>query len=99
MGKPAVPGSPQPNPTRTAWIAAMPAVFVVLWSTGFIGARLGLPYAEPFTFLLVRFVAVIALLTVVAIAFRAPWPTDLATFTRERMDWDGELGTQSSNSR
>ncbi|MFK7944940.1 MAG: DMT family transporter [Paracoccaceae bacterium] len=30
-------------------------VFVVLWSTGFIGAKLGLPYAEPMTFLALRF--------------------------------------------
>ena len=32
----------------------MPAIFVVLWSTGFVGAKYGLPYAEPFTFLLWR---------------------------------------------
>ena len=31
-------------------LSAMPAVFVLLWSTGFIGAKFGLPYAEPFTF-------------------------------------------------
>lgn len=31
-----------------------PAIFVLLWSTGFIGAKLGLPYAEPFTFLALR---------------------------------------------
>ncbi|MBC7905814.1 MAG: DMT family transporter [Rhodospirillaceae bacterium] len=54
----------------------MPAVFVVLWSTGFIGAKFGLPYAEPFTFLSLRFVAVIALLGGVAVVMRAPWPND-----------------------
>ena len=78
MREPAIPESPpefpRPDPTRTPWVAAMPALFVLLWSTGFIGAKLGLPHAEPFTFLLVRFVAVIAVLTVVAIAGRAPWP-------------------------
>ena len=52
----------------------MPGVFVVLWSTGFIGAKFGLPYAEPFTFLSLRFIAVIALLAGVALATRAPWP-------------------------
>ena len=36
--------------------------FVLLWSTGFIGAKLGLPYAEPMTFLAVRFLIVSALL-------------------------------------
>jgi drug/metabolite transporter (DMT)-like permease len=74
MGEPTVPESPRPDPATTPLIAAMPAVFVLLWSTGFIGAKLGLPYAEPFTFLSVRFIAVIAALTVAAIAFRAPWP-------------------------
>ena len=32
-----------------------PALFVFFWSTGFIGAKFGLPYAEPFTFLFIRF--------------------------------------------
>lgn len=76
MGEPTVPESPRPDPATTPWITAMPVVFVLLWSTGFIGAKLGLPYAEPFTFLFVRFVAVIAALTVAAIAFRAPWPAN-----------------------
>jgi len=42
--------------------AAAPAVFVVLWSTGFIGAKLGLPYAEPATFLALRFALVCLIL-------------------------------------
>ena len=40
----------------------MPALFVLLWSTGFIGAKFGLPYAEPFTFLFIRFVFTLLLL-------------------------------------
>ena len=32
-----------------------PLLFVFLWSTGFIGAKYGLPYAEPLSFLLVRY--------------------------------------------
>ncbi|MDK9714705.1 MAG: DMT family transporter [Sulfuritalea sp.] len=51
-----------------------PVLFVFLWSTGFLGAKYGLPYAEPLTFLLVRFILVTMLMTCVAIAFRAPWP-------------------------
>lgn len=54
---------------------AFPLLFVLLWSTGFIGARLGLPHAEPLTFLLIRYVAVIAIMTLVAMLWRAPWPT------------------------
>ena len=64
-----------PMPSRLP-MAAMPAVFVLLWSTGFIGAKYGLPYAEPFTFLVLRFAAVILLLAAVAVLTRAPWPRD-----------------------
>jgi drug/metabolite transporter (DMT)-like permease len=49
-------------------------LFVMLWSTGFIGAKLGLPYAEPFTFLLIRFFLVTLIVFAWAIATRAPWP-------------------------
>lgn len=51
-----------------------PFLFVFLWSTGFIGAKYGLPYAEPLSFLLARYGFVIALMTIVALATRAPWP-------------------------
>ena len=51
-----------------------PFLFVFLWSTGFLGAKYGLPYAEPLTFLLVRYVLVIMLMTGMAIFFRAQWP-------------------------
>lgn len=51
------------------WRAA-PAVFVLLWSTGFVGARYGLPYAEPFTFLALRLLIAAALLGLAAVATR-----------------------------
>ena len=38
-----------------ALIRWMPAVFVLIWATGFIVARYGMPYAPPFTFLLLRY--------------------------------------------
>lgn len=55
------------------WV--FPALFVLLWSTGFIGAKLGLPYAEPFTFLELRFICVLALLLPLCWLTGAPWPT------------------------
>lgn len=59
-----------------AWISRFaPGLFVVLWSSGFIGAKFGLPYAEPFTFLLLRLCLVSSILVVAALAGRAPWPT------------------------
>lgn len=52
----------------------MPVLFVLLWSTGFIGAKFGLPYAPPLKFLLWRFAVVIVLMTGIALAMRATWP-------------------------
>lgn len=51
-----------------------PLLFVFLWSTGFIGAKYGLPYAEPLSFLLTRYGLVIALMLLIAFITRAPWP-------------------------
>ena len=58
----------------SAFNRAMPALFVLLWATGFIGAKFGLPYAPPLMFLSWRFILVIALMTLIALAMRAPWP-------------------------
>ncbi|WP_448205484.1 DMT family transporter [Azospirillum sp. sgz302134] len=59
---------------RPEWVRLMPGVFVLLWSTGFIGAKYGLPYAEPITFLLIRLGLVAVVLGLVALVTRAPWP-------------------------
>jgi drug/metabolite transporter (DMT)-like permease len=53
-----------------------PLLFVLLWSTGFLGAKLGLPHAAPLAFLLVRYLLVIALMGALAFVLRAPWPRD-----------------------
>ncbi len=58
--------------------ALFPPLFVVLWSTGFIAAKYGLPYAPPFTFLLLRFACLAVLMTAVALAMRAAWPASVA---------------------
>ena len=52
----------------------MPITFVLLWATGFVTAKFGLPYAEPITFLLWRCALVIVCMGALALAFRAPWP-------------------------
>ena len=62
-----------PAPPRGA--AFYPALFVLLWSTGFVAAKLGLPDAPPFSFLFVRFACVAALMTAVALATGARWPS------------------------
>lgn len=58
----------------------MPAVFVVLWATGFIGALYGLPYAEPATFLALRTGIVAIILGLVALVMHAPWPRSRSEF-------------------
>lgn len=63
-----------PTESRLSAAALMPAVFVFLWSTGFIGGKLGLPYAEPMTFLAIRFAIVAACLAALALVVGAPWP-------------------------
>jgi drug/metabolite transporter (DMT)-like permease len=73
---------PQPAPPSAILVRIVPAVFVLLWSTGFIGAKYGLPYAEPLTFLLLRFVCVTAILTAAALLLRSPWPKSWAVVGR-----------------
>ncbi|WP_437321847.1 DMT family transporter [Sorangium sp. So ce385] len=51
-----------------------PPLFVVIWSTGFIVARLVAPHAEPLTFLLVRYALAGLVLALVAVVARVPWP-------------------------
>lgn len=53
----------------------IPLLFVFLWASGFIGAKYGLPYAEPFTFLFVRLCIVSALLVAIITILKQPWPT------------------------
>lgn len=55
-------------------IRLAPAVFVFLWSTGWISARAAAPYADPLTFLATRFsIAAVAML-LLAVVLRADWP-------------------------
>jgi drug/metabolite transporter (DMT)-like permease len=62
------------NKTSLSWINYAPALFVLLWSTGFIGSRYALPYAEPFTLTVVRMMLVVSILSIISIITRAPWP-------------------------
>lgn len=59
-------------------ISAAPAIFVLLWSSGFIGGKFGLPYAEPMTFLFLRMAAVVVLIGLIVLATRPLWPGRVA---------------------
>ncbi len=64
------------NLDESAWVRAMPLVFVLIWSTGFIVAKFGLPYGPPLGFLAWRyFFSILCFLIWIALA-RARWPDD-----------------------
>lgn len=57
------------------FVLCAPTLFVFLWSTGYVGARFGLPYADPLTFTSARFAIVLALLAMIVAARRRPLPS------------------------
>jgi len=62
--------------TQDALIRAMPIVFVLIWSTGFIVARYGVPHSPPLKFLAVRYILSALCLVAWAAWARAAWPAD-----------------------
>ena len=60
---------------RRALIRAMPWVFVLIWSTGFVVARFAMPHAPPFSFLAMRYALSIACFLVWTLLARVEWPT------------------------
>ncbi|MBB6591137.1 DMT family transporter [Ralstonia solanacearum] len=66
------------------FVAAMPWLFVLIWSTGFVVAKFGMPYAEPITFLFLRFVGVLVCLLPLVWAARVPLPRRAGT---NDVDW------------
>ena len=55
-------------------VFSAPAVFVVFWASGFVGAKYGLRYAEPLTFLAIRMAAAVLLLGILIALTRPKWP-------------------------
>lgn len=74
MSLPQAASSAPASASAGRWVRAMPFIFVLIWSTGFIVAKFGLPYAPPLTFLLLRYAGVLAVLIPVIWLVRAPWP-------------------------
>jgi len=64
----------------SAWVRAIPAVFVAVWSTGFIVARYGMPHAPPMTFLAMRYALSIACFLPWIVLARVPWPKGRLAF-------------------
>lgn len=57
------------------WLAAAPALFVAMWATGFVVARLSAPHVDPLTFLSIRFPIAGVIFAVIALATSAHWPS------------------------
>ena len=68
--------SPRAGSGRDRLVRAMPFVFVLIWSTGFIVARYGMPYAPPLSFLALRYAASIACFGVWIVVSGVAWPRD-----------------------
>jgi drug/metabolite transporter (DMT)-like permease len=68
----ATPASPAMQQAR--WLSPMPLFFVFLWSTGFIAAKYGLPYAPPLSFLILRCLGAVLILLPVVVLTGAAWP-------------------------
>lgn len=64
---------PAPALTSVGGIA-LPLLFIAMWSSGYVVGKLAVPYAAPFTLLTLRFGLGAALLLLIALATRAPWP-------------------------
>ena len=62
------------DPRESAWLRAMPAVFVLIWSTGFIVARYGMPHSPPMKFLMLRYLGSVTCFIAWALLARAAWP-------------------------
>lgn len=71
---------------KSTLTALIPFLFVWLWSTGFVSARFGLPYIEPFYFLSIRFVLAIPLFLILILVLKLKWPT------RAQINWQLLVG-------
>lgn len=61
--------------TRSSLIGLVPFAFVLLWSTGFVGAKYALPYIEPFYLLFIRMLLTLAVFAGLCVIFRPQWPS------------------------
>lgn len=62
------------NSVPSPLLRFLPAIFIFIWSSGYVVAKYGLPYAEPLTFLCLRYLGVILFMGILAVSMRASWP-------------------------
>lgn len=61
--------------------ASVAGLFIFLWASGFVAAKYGLPYAEPFTLMAARFVVGAAILVPACFVLKASWPRTIRETT------------------
>jgi drug/metabolite transporter (DMT)-like permease len=61
---------------QNGWLRAMPGVFVIIWATGYVVARFGMPHAPPLSFLAVRYALSIFCFLLWIMWAKAVWPRD-----------------------
>jgi len=69
-----------PKSSPDLLLRVAPALFVAIWSTGWVSARYGADYADPLTFLSARFVLAFAAMVIIVVLTRAEWPRGLGIF-------------------
>lgn len=74
LTNPASDDSVAPRSLDRLAIFAAPGLFLFFWASGFIGAKYGLPYAEPMTFLFYRMAAVVVVIGLIVLLTRPTWP-------------------------
>src|SRR5690606_36782814 len=67
-------------PDAPRWLKAAPVLFLLLWASGFVFLKLGLEYADPLTFLALRYACVIALLIGPCLWLKPRFPSTPATW-------------------
>ncbi len=60
--------------SESAWLRAMPVLFVLIWATGFVSAKLAMPHAGPFSFLCARYALTIICFLLWISWAKPPWP-------------------------
>lgn len=63
------------QPAPSLLLRTAPWIFIVIWSSGYVVAKVAAGHADPLTFLCVRYAGVIALMGGLALVARAPWPS------------------------
>ncbi len=62
--------------SQSALLRLAPTLFVLLWSTGWLAPRFAMPYAEPLTFLTLRYAIAAVVLAAICVAMNVEWPKD-----------------------